>query len=310
MKRPLCLFTFFFVLSLCGCYTANKVEYPADFWPDFKSTRTGECVNLSGKYNVESCDVNEYSAISHRGELNFPPGFNSSSNSIVTIEQTGCEKITIKYVDRFGHTRKNFISKERNQLAWDGKRNLFKYNVVDKEPDGFTPKKLSGYHYGFLGLGKDNSLLSEEKWDGWYFFFYPGRSYNNQRCRFARSKGDGSPSNPGIKVIKVTFTTGIDKADKPIDDLERVSFSRKNIFAHISLEIPVLDTYQFIGKFYDAAGKPVLDHEMGMRPKESLWNIWFFHEFDKTVDTPGKWKFSLFVDGKELTQVSFDVDAQ
>ncbi len=58
---------------------------------------------------------------------------------------------------------------------------------------------------------------------------------------------------------------------------------------------------------YDESGRLILDTTDATVPTESTWNVWFYHNLDKTRDMPGRWRFVLSVNERQLAQQSFEV---
>ena len=120
-----------------------------------------------------------------------------------------------------------------------------------------------------------------------------GGSYLSARDKANRAVAE-------IKVIKVTMTTSLSDTYLPVSDLEQISRNEKRVFLFTRLEVPPRHLYRFTGRMYDQRGKVVLDQTTSAFPTEAVWNTWFYHSFDKFRDTPGKWRFVLFANDKQL----------
>jgi hypothetical protein len=111
----------------------------------------------------------------------------------------------------------------------------------------------------------------------------------------------------GITRARTVFTSALDGNNMPVNDLSRISISEKKIVAHIKVRIPPEKSYQVTGKLFDPDGHLILNITGPAIPKGPVWCWWFYHDFDRSFDKPGMWKFAFFVNGEEIAEKQVEV---
>lgn len=95
---------------------------------------------------------------------------------------------------------------------------------------------------------------------------------------------------------RVIITTGLDSGNDPINDLEELSINEKKVYIYTKWNLPAGKVmYRCVIK--DGKDKVVHDRYTKMHPKQNNWNFWSYQKIDKRVDSPGVWKFEIYLDG-------------
>jgi len=110
-----------------------------------------------------------------------------------------------------------------------------------------------------------------------------------------------------ITKAKVVFSSGMDSNNMPVNDLNQLSIKGKKIVCHVKMVIPPEKTYKFTGRIYDGEGKLVLNFTSSSSPTVARWFAWFYHDFDRSVDKPGLWRFSFLVNGEPIAEQRVEV---
>ena len=114
--------------------------------------------------------------------------------------------------------------------------------------------------------------------------------------------------NPNYRVI---FTTGLDRKNKPLNNLKKISIHEERIyiFVHWNL-IPSDTTYHYRCKIYDGGETLVNESAMEFTPNTSGWNTWTWYKILSNADQPGKWKFEIFLEERKVIEKSVIVIAE
>lgn len=164
-----------------GIKTDLSKTFPPDYWPAVRGVGSTVCSDLSGTYQVTTTPENKFET----DAVAFPPGMNTLDGSTFEVSQTGCNTITIDYINRFDSPREYIIDRVNNDLMWNSATGLFCYKVTDFEPDGFSGTTIFNNDQACVGIGTDHSFLTDYKMDrkgrlGFITFEFVG----NQKYRF------------------------------------------------------------------------------------------------------------------------------
>jgi hypothetical protein len=124
---------------------------------------------------------------------------------------------------------------------------------------------------------------------------------------YLSARGTTNRAVSEIKIIKITVTPSLSDTHLPVSDLRRVSRNEKRVFVFVRMQVPPRHVYRFKGQIYDESGNVVIDETSQSFPDVAVWNTWFYHSFDKVRDTPGKWRFVLLVNDRQLAEQQFEV---
>ena len=109
-----------------------------------------------------------------------------------------------------------------------------------------------------------------------------------------------------IEPYSIIFSSGLDKENKPINSLDKISMSEPRVYILVKWKIPK-GKHNYVCKIYDAASNKVSDKGMEFFPTQDNWNTWSRYQFNTYIDEPGMWKFEIYIDGIKYVNESFPV---
>jgi hypothetical protein len=110
-----------------------------------------------------------------------------------------------------------------------------------------------------------------------------------------------------IEPYRIIFCTGIDEEHLPINDLESISLIEDNhVYIYVKWSISV-GTYSYLCKVHDGAGKEVFRGKMEFSPTDPDWNTWSWFTLNPYIDSPGLWRFEIYIDGKKYIDEEFPI---
>lgn len=100
-------------------------------------------------------------------------------------------------------------------------------------------------------------------------------------------------------VDECFFSTQLDSKNKPLDKISQISLSKKEIFIVVNwINLPI-QRVEYNCKISDGKGQLVASMSMIMNVTDSSWQSRSKYVFDKLLDSPGTWKFEIFIDNKK-----------
>ncbi len=103
------------------------------------------------------------------------------------------------------------------------------------------------------------------------------------------------------KPFAVTFTTGLTRDNKPMNDLTEISINEKRIYIFVQWHLSPTE-HNWSSKIFDGSGKLVREGRSKFTPQQTLWNTWAWHNINKQTDQPGKWKVEIYLDGEKMAE--------
>ncbi len=104
------------------------------------------------------------------------------------------------------------------------------------------------------------------------------------------------------------FTSGLDENNRPIDNIKEISMEEKVVYFYIAWAGLRNREYRIKNKIYDGSGDLVFSYSDSYRPyADGLLNTPIWYSFNKFVDTPGYWRFEVYVDNKAIFEKPLEV---
>lgn len=109
-----------------------------------------------------------------------------------------------------------------------------------------------------------------------------------------------------VEPYNVIFSTGVDKDNRPTNDLKTISFEDKKLFVFVKWNMPI-GTHDYQCSIFDAVGKEVHRSRAILATTQIPWETWTWYIINPALDAPGIWKFEISMDGQKYVDRDFPV---
>ena len=111
-------------------------------------------------------------------------------------------------------------------------------------------------------------------------------------------------TQPGVSA-EITFTSGLDEQNNPIDDLAEISLEKDGIDIYIYSRWEGIPDgqHQYAYKLFGNTGQLVLTHPFDLTSPTGSYRIWSGRKFRRTaVDKTGDWRVEVLLDGQKVAE--------
>lgn len=164
-------------------------------------------------------------------------------------------------------------------------------------PDEF--KKTKGLKIAIGGNNLTPADLEALKKDFPNVKFAHAGSQANPAAAAVRSP-EKKQGNHGIPNYRAIFTNGLDENNEPLNNLKEVSMEEKSIYLYVMWYSLPRENHQYVCNIYDGAGDLVRQTRMDFSPVEDTHYTYTSYQIRRNVDSPGEWKFEIFLNGVKV----------
>ncbi|TAN41418.1 MAG: hypothetical protein EPN25_04880 [Nitrospirae bacterium] len=120
-------------------------------------------------------------------------------------------------------------------------------------------------------------------------------------------KKKSSAGSPNYRAI---FTNGLDENNEPINNLRELTLEEKSIYLYVMWYSLPRETHQYLCNIYDGSGDLVKQTKMDFSPSDDTHYTYTAYQIRKNLDSPGQWKFEIFLDGVRVIDKQITVAAR
>ncbi len=130
---------------------------------------------------------------------------------------------------------------------------------------------------------------------------------NNRRLRDELERRESQLEQTSL--IDTVFTSALDGDNLPVDRLNEVDLGAEKFYLHMRWQMPP-GNHTCRTKIFDGSGKPVYDREHDFTSKKFLYYTWVYYNINEQADSPGRWKFEIYMDGEKAGERYLTVTEQ
>lgn len=103
------------------------------------------------------------------------------------------------------------------------------------------------------------------------------------------------------------FTTGLNAFNEPVNTLHEISLGVDRIYLYVAWQHLPRGTHTSRLRIFDGTNSLAWEYTLEFSTNEERYNTWFWYHPKDTMDTPGQWRFEIFLDGKKMFEKSLSV---